>query len=111
MSSLIEVLLLRLADGRDSATLRFGLGKALLDATDTERAIVHLREAVRQDPGYSAAWAQIGRCELRRGCKEDAIEAWRQGYSIAKAQGNEQAKRQMASWLRRTGVDAEAAHG
>jgi predicted Zn-dependent protease len=104
MSSLVDALEQRLAEGRDSALLRFGLGKGLLDDRNPQRAILHLREAIKQDPFYSAAWAQIGRCELQLGNRVAAIEAWSRGYGVAKSRGDEQAKRQMAVWLKRVGV-------
>jgi predicted Zn-dependent protease len=111
MSSLVDTLGQRLAEGRDSPLLRFGLGKGLLDDRNPQRAILHLREAIRQDPFYSAAWAQLGRCELQLGDRAAAIEAWSHGYAVAKARGDEQVKRQIAVWLRRLGCSAEQVHG
>ena len=50
-----------LASGKDSALLRFGLGNEYLKAGDAGMAMGHLREAVRQDASYSAAWKLLGR--------------------------------------------------
>jgi len=58
-----------LAAGKDNALLRFSLGMHYLKAGDAPRAVSHLREAVRQDPKYSAAWKILGKalCRDRRG--------------------------------------------
>src|SRR5690606_7590272 len=56
-----------LEQGRDSALLRFGLGKALLDAGDTAEAVIHLQRCVAQDPRYSAGWKWLGKAQLAAG--------------------------------------------
>ena len=50
-----------LAQGQDSAVLRYGLGNAYLSQGDPLRAISHLAHAVALDPGYSAAWKLYGK--------------------------------------------------
>ncbi|WP_267552222.1 tetratricopeptide repeat protein [Rhizobium rhizogenes] len=101
MTAIIQVLLARLESGNDGPLLRFALGKGLLDANDAKRALPHLREAVRQDPDYAAAWAQLGRCELALGAEAAAIEAWSRGRDAARLHGEVQAERQISVWLRR----------
>ena len=48
-----------LKQGQDSALLRFGLGRAYLEAGRIQEAVVHLEAAVTLDPGYSAAWKAV----------------------------------------------------
>src|SRR3970040_577488 len=60
-SPLIANLEKLLGTPRDGALLRYSLGSEYLKAGSIERGIEHLREAVRRDPQYSAAWKALGR--------------------------------------------------
>jgi len=62
-----------LARGQDNALLRFSLGNAYLQAGQTATAVDHLREALRHDPDYSAAWKLLGKALQANG--EDAAAA------------------------------------
>ncbi len=90
-----------LADGRDSPMLRLSLGQACLRDGDREDAIAHLRAAVEQDPGYSAAWKVLGKALAEGGWVERAIEAYDQGITIARQQGDLQAAKEMEVFRRR----------
>jgi len=87
--------------GRDSALLRFGLGKALLDAGDTAEAVIHLQHCVAQDPRYSAGWKWLGKAHLAAGDTDAAAQAWREGITVAETNGDKQAAKEMAVFLRR----------
>jgi hypothetical protein len=50
---------------RDGALLRTSLGSEYLKAGEEARAIEQLREAVRRDPDYSAAWKLLGQSARR----------------------------------------------
>jgi Tfp pilus assembly protein PilF len=89
-----------LTAGKDGALLRFGLGSEYLKAGDATRAAVHLREALAQDPGYSAAWKLLGRA-LEKAEPAQAAQAWRSGIAAAEAKGDKQAAREMQVFLRR----------
>lgn len=90
-----------LAQGRDSALLRFGLGKALLDAGDTAEAVIHLQRCVAQDRHYSAGWKWLGKAHLAGGDKAAAAQAWQEGHRVAGTNGDKQAVKEMAVFLRR----------
>src|SRR6185437_3415787 len=49
---------------RDGALLRYALGNALLEAGDAAAATEELRQALRFDPRYSAAWKLLGKACL-----------------------------------------------
>ncbi|MFK3779747.1 tetratricopeptide repeat protein [Agrobacterium sp. NPDC089420] len=100
---MIQKLLKMLEDGRDSPLLRFSLAKALIAARRFDEAAQHLRDAIRQDPDYSAAWAALGECRKRLGDDEGAVAAWTEGSAVALKRGDIQAKRQMDVQLRRAG--------
>ena len=90
-----------LADGKDGALLRFGLGAQYLKSGDNARAAEHLRAAVAQDPGYSAAWKLLGRALALAGEREAAMAAYRDGIAAAARKGDKQAAREMEVFLRR----------
>ena len=97
----IESLEAILARGADSALLRYGLGRACLEAGRSEDALLHLASAVAQDPGYSAAWKAYGRALAEAGRREDAIDTYRRGIEAAEAKGDIQAAKEMRVFRRR----------
>lgn len=90
-----------LASGKDSPLLRFSLGMQYLKDGRAAAAAAHLREAVRQDPKYSAAWKLLGKALAESGDAEGAKEAYRTGIGAAEARGDKQAAKEMAVFLRR----------
>lgn len=97
----VDALEKMLAAGNDSAMLRFTLGKAYLDRGETSRAIGHLREAVRLDSQYSAAWKWLGRALAAAERNDEAMHAFREGIAVASAKGDKQASREMQVFMRR----------
>ena len=89
-----------LAQGKDSALLRFSLGMQYLKR-DPARAAEHLRSAVAQDRDYSAAWKLLGKALADAGRREEAIEAYRAGIEAAGRKGDKQAAKEMTVFLRR----------
>lgn len=87
--------------GRDDALLRFGLGNACLQAGDATAAVVHLAEATRHDPDYSAAWKLLGKALLATGREPEAETAWRAGLDAAARRGDVQSAKEMTVFLRR----------
>ncbi len=97
----IEQLSGLLAAGKDSALLRFGLGNACHQAGRTDEALVHLAEAVRQDPQYSAAWKAYGKVLVEAARYVEAMQAYRDGIAVALQRGDLQAAKEMQVFLRR----------
>ena len=98
-----------LAEGRDSALLRFGLGDACLKANDAEQAAVHLTQATTQQPGYSAAWKLLGKALHQLSRLEAAQAAWATGVTVARQQGDLQAVKEMTVFLKRLHKQRQAA--
>jgi len=90
-----------LAQGKDNALLRFGLGSQYLQAGDAARAATHLQAAVVHDPGYSAAWKLLGKALAAEGRRDEAIAAYRSGIAAADRRGDKQASKEMTVFLRR----------
>lgn len=101
MPDLIASLESMLAAGRDNALLRYTLGAHYLKAGEFERALVHLREAVRMDPGHSAAWKACGKALAAVQDLAGARDAYRRGIEVAGRKGDVQAVREMQVFLRR----------
>lgn len=86
---------------RDNALLRFSLGNEYLKSGDPAAAAVHLREAVRRESTYSAAWKLLGRALQESGALKEALAAYREGIRVAEAKGDKQAAKEMAVFARR----------
>ena len=98
-----------LAQGRDNALLRFGLGDACLKENDAEQAAVHLAHATVQQAGYSAAWKLLGKALHQLGRLDEAESAWTTGVTVAQQQGDLQAAREMTVFLKRLQKQRQAA--
>ncbi|MDH3419377.1 MAG: tetratricopeptide repeat protein [Gammaproteobacteria bacterium] len=90
-----------IADGKDSATLRFALGAAYLKQEKMTHAIRHLGAAVEMNPGYSAAWKLLGKAYANAGQTEEAKQSYESGIAVALERGDAQAAREMQVFLRR----------
>ena len=99
--SIIDNFEAMLARGQDSALLRYSLGNEYLKADDAAKAADHLAEAVRLDPGYSAAWKLYGKALEAAGDTGAAIDAYERGIEVAEGKGDKQAAREMTVFLKR----------
>lgn len=99
--ALVENLEALIASGRDGPAVRFGLGKACLERSDSAAARAHLERAIELDPSYSAAWKLLGKACAEGGDLAGAGDAWRRGIVAATAKGDRQAVREMEVFVRR----------
>jgi predicted Zn-dependent protease len=90
-----------LAQGKDSALLRYSLGNEYLKISDSARAVEHLARAVELDPKYTAAWKLYGKALAAAGRGADALAAYRRGIDVAVAKGDKQAEKEMRVFARR----------
>jgi len=98
---MLENLQAMLAAGQDNALLRFTLGSEFFKQGNARQAAEHLREAVRQDPEYSAAWKVFGKVLLALEDFSGACRAFEQGIGTAERKGDIQAAREMRVFLKR----------
>jgi len=98
---LLENFAVMLASGQDNALLRFTLGSELLKQGNACLAAEHLREAVRQDPEYSAAWKILGKALHALSDFSGACDAYERGIETAERKGDIQAAREMRVFLKR----------
>lgn len=99
--SIIDNLEALLARGQDSALLRYGLGSEYLKAGAPTQAAAHLAEAVRQDPGYSAAWKLYGKALVALDRHGDALTAFDRGIAAAERKRDIQAAKEMRVFRKR----------
>jgi len=99
--SLIDNFEKMLAAGQDNALLRYSLGNAYLKDGRADRAVEHLAESVRMDPGYSAAWKAYGKALAEAGRVDEAIDAYARGIEAAAAKGDKQAEKEMRVFHKR----------
>jgi Tfp pilus assembly protein PilF len=92
---------LMLERGQDSPLLRYSLGRECMKAGDLLAAIDHLRQAVEQKPGYSAAWKALGEAHTAAGSPERAAEIYELGIAAAQKSGDIQAAKEMGVFLKR----------
>ncbi len=99
--SLRRNLELMLERGQDSPLLRFALGQECLKANELVTAIDHLRQAVDQNPRYSAAWKALGEAHARAGSPDRAADVYERGIAAAREAGDIQAAKEMEVFLKR----------
>ena len=97
----IDTLEKMIRDGHDSAMLRLTLARLLSVQGRRQEAVVNLASAVRQDATYTAAWKALGQAQLDLGDQQQAADAWQQGIEVARQNGDKQAEREMAVFLKR----------
>ena len=107
--ALRDNLQLMLERGQDSPLLRYALGQECLKAGDLVAAIDHLRQAVDQNPRYSAAWKALGEAHARAGSPERAADVYERGIAAARAAGDIQAAKEMGVFLKRLRKGRKAA--
>lgn len=98
---MIEGLEKLLAQGKESAVLRFGLGNAYLSQGEPAVAIEHLQRCVVLKPEYSAAWKLLGKALQALQRSDAAIDAYQGGIKAAQQQGDKQAEKEMQVFLNR----------
>ncbi len=86
---------------RDGALLRYSLGLEYQKSGKPDKALEHLQEAVRRDPGYSAAWKALARVLTELDRPAEALEAYRNGIEAAARKGDRQAEKEMRVFARR----------
>lgn len=107
-SALIERLEDMLARGMDDKLLRFSLGKAYLEAGESQTAAAHLGRCLGFDEQYSAAWKLYARALADSGDDEAAREAFTRGIAVAREHGDKQAEKEMQVFLRRLQKQADS---
>jgi predicted Zn-dependent protease len=100
--TMIENLHGMLERGIDTALLRYSLASELLKVGKADAAIAHLREALRFDAEYSAAWKMLGKALATTGNHAEALDVLQQGIEVAERRGDIQAAKEMGVFRKRS---------
>ena len=90
-----------LEQGNDNALLRYTLGTLCLKEGLIDEAVMHLDQALQQDPEHSASWKFYGKALAANGRLGEAREAYEKGIAVADASGDVQALKEMQVFLKR----------
>ena len=88
-------------DGRDSYEARLAAGQARAKNGDLDQAVAHFRAATEHAPQHTMAWQELGKALQAGGDPEGARAAWERGSTAARANGDKQAEKIIAVWLKR----------
>jgi len=78
---------------------RYALALELEKEVGAQEAVPHLREVIARDPGYVAAYHQLGRILAQTGQVEEAADAYRRGVDAAIASGDQRARSEIQEAL------------
>ena len=90
-----------LENGNDNALLRYSLGNEYYKLNEFNEAIKHLEKAIEYNQNYSAAWKLYAKSLDENGQQDEAINAYEQGIATADKNGDIQAAKEMAVFLKR----------
>ncbi len=101
MNPLIQRLETMIDAGNDNLLLRFGLGKAYVEALRFDQAIPHLEQAVLLDAMHSSSWFWLGRAQYELGRLGDAERNLDKAIQVATENGDSQTVKMAQVFLRR----------
>jgi uncharacterized protein HemY len=93
----------------ENALIQYSLGLEYLKAREAGKAILNLREAIRLQSDYSAAYRDLGKALALDGRSEEAVQTYRQGIEVAKGRGDLQTAKEMWVFLKRITQEPEQA--
>jgi|TARA_B110000196_G_C20997853_1_gene591549 uncharacterized protein HemY len=88
-----------LAQGKDSAMLRFGLGSAYFKQKAYIEAIPHFEACIEQDPEYTAAYKLLGKALVKQKDDVGALAVFQRGLPVAIEKGDKQSEREMSTFV------------
>jgi predicted Zn-dependent protease len=88
-----------LAEDPKDAFLRYGLALQCVRDGDTAEGIARLRELIRDEPTYIAAYHQLGQALMDSGDEVEARAALLEGQAVAERQEDWHAAQEMAGLL------------
>ena len=95
MKSRREILEDFLAQDPNESFSRYALALELEKENSVREAIEQLREVISRDPGYTAAYQQLGRLLVQNGLMDEARDIYRSGIETARASRDQRAVNEM----------------
>lgn len=81
--------------------MHYTLGIECLRIGDSQRAIRVLKEAIKLEPDYSAAYRELGKTLVQLNLKKEAIKIFNKGIAVAEEKGDIQTAKEMSVFLKR----------
>ncbi len=85
----------------ENALIHYALGLEWRKSGSPAEAVLCFRRVLALDPGYSAAYRELGRALQESGKPREAVRAFQQGIQIAEANGDLQTAKEMRVFLKR----------
>jgi len=99
MKSRREILEEFVAQDPSESFSRYALALELEKEQRVHEAVEHLREVISRDPGYTAAYQQLGRLLVQIGLLDDARDIYQRGIEAARASGDHRSISEMQDAL------------
>jgi tetratricopeptide (TPR) repeat protein len=99
MKSRREILEEFVAQDPSESFSRYALALELEKEKRVHEAVEHLREVISRDPGYTAAYQQLGRLLGQIGLLDDARDIYQRGIEAARASGDHRSISEMQDAL------------
>lgn len=93
----------------DDAMIWYGLGSEYMKIERWSEAADALRNVIRINPDYTAAYQMLGTALLNAGRREEAVGVWTQGIEVAQRTGAWKAQQHMEGLLAGAGAVAPGA--
>jgi len=99
MKSRREILEEFVAQDPSESFSRYALALELEKEKRVHEAVEHLREVISRDPGYTAAYQQLGRLLGQIGLLDNARDIYQRGIEAARASGDHRSISEMQDAL------------
>ncbi len=106
--SKIEIFETMARDQPDDAMIHYGLASEYLKLERWPDAATALRNVLRINPDYTAAYQMLGTALTNSGQTDEARRAWSEGIEAATRTGAWKARQHMESLLAETKTDADS---
>lgn len=97
--SRLETLQQFLTANPNDSFVRYGLAQEHLRRGEADRAVEQLRELLRLNPNYAAAYYHCGQALEKLGRVEDAREIYQQGIEVTARLGDQHARSELETAL------------
>ncbi len=93
-----------LKQGKDTAVLRFSLGRAYYQRECFDEAVCHLAHAVRLNPDNPAAWKLYACALVKLERVSEAVTAYETGIVVAYSRDEQSDHKELQSFLSQLGL-------
>lgn len=92
------------SDDPDNELGHFRLGQLLTEAGNHAEAVQSFERTLELSPGFSKVFQLLGQSLLKLGRKDEAIDIWTKGWTVADERGDKMPRDEMSRLLREQGA-------